>query len=411
MVRPRGDASAPAGGVVRIGDAVLPLGPLAESGLLPAEARAAAEAGSGDTLNELFALGAGPRRALRAALHDLLVQGSPHQAVVAELLAPVDDIAVLLPASIGDYTDFYVGYHHAMNVGKQFRPDNPLSPNYRWVPIGYHGRASSVRVSGTEVVRPSGQALPQGVSRPVFGPTAKLDYELELGVWIGPSSRLGEPIAIDEAESHIAGFCLLNDWSARDIQSWEYQPLGPFLAKNFGSTVSPWVVTPEALLPYRVPPMQRSSEEPAPLPHLDSPGHRQTGGIDLELEVSITSTRMREARLPPQVLARSSTRHMYWSVAQMVTHHTSNGCDLRSGDLLGTGTLSGPQPGTEGSLLELTHGGSTPVSLPTGEQRTFLEDGDEITMTARARRAGRPSIGFGQCVSRIAPARHTNQKA
>ncbi len=387
-------------GVVRIGDDVLDLRALAASGLLDEQAQGAAQAAAGGTLNELFGLGAGPRIALRSALQSLLAEGSPQQRAAAEFLAPVAEVDVLLPARIGDYTDFYVGIHHARNIGALFRPDDPLLPNYKWMPIAYHGRASSVRVSGTPVVRPNGQL--KLAEAPTFGPTRRLDFELELGVWIGPGNRLGEPISLAQAESHVAGYCLLNDWSARDVQAWEYQPLGPFLAKNFGTTVSPWVITPEALAPFRIP-VNRPPGDPGPLAYLDSDAHRAHGGLDLQLDVLLRTARMREAGAAPHVIARSSTRHMYWSVGQMVTHHTSNGCDLRPGDLLGSGTLSGPEPGSAGSLMELSHGGDDPITLPNGETRTFLEDGDEITLRARAQRQGAAAIGFGECVAVVNP--------
>jgi fumarylacetoacetase len=390
-------------GVVRIGDAVLDLRELAASGLLTGPAQAAAQAAAGSTLNELFALGAVPRIALRRALHSLLVEGAPDRQSVAAFLTPVSEVDVLLPAHIGDYTDFYVGIHHARNIGALFRPDAPLLPNYKWIPIAYHGRASSVRVSGTPIIRPHGQLKPDPAHAPMLAPTRRLDFELELGVWIGPGNRLGERVPLDHAEAHVAGYCLLNDWSARDVQAWEYQPLGPFLAKNFGTTVSPWVITPEALAPYRIP-VSRPSDDPEPLAYLDSPSHRAHGGLDVGLEVRICTLRMRETGEVPQVISRSSSRHMYWSVGQLVAHHTSNGCDLRPGDLFGSGTLSGPQPGSAGSLLELSHGGTDPVTLPDGETRTFLEDGDEITLTAHARRPGAATIGFGECVAMVQPA-------
>jgi len=391
------------GGVVRIGDMVLHLRGIAESGLLTGEAQTAAESAADGTLNALFALGSGPRVALRRALHALLAEGAPQQQTVAALLTPLPDVDVLLPARIGDYTDFYVGIHHARNVGALFRPDNPLLPNYKWVPVGYHGRASSVQVSGTPVTRPHGQLKGPDAPAPVLAPTRRLDFELELGAWIGPGNRLGEPVRLDDAESHIAGYCLLNDWSARDVQAWEYQPLGPFLAKSFGTTVSPWVITPEALAPFRIP-FDRPDDDPAPLPYLDSSLHRASGGLDIGLEVRISTARMRDDGEPPHPIARSSSRHMYWTFAQLVTHHTSNGCNLQPGDLLGSGTLSGPDTGSEGSLLELSHGGTDSITLPNGETRTFLEDGDEITLSARAHRPGAATIGFGECVAVVQPA-------
>jgi fumarylacetoacetase len=413
------DPSARPHGVVRVGDEVLDLGHVAESVLLEGPAQTAAEAGARDSLGSLFALGPVPRRALRAALQDLLVDRGPtdgdtgRQAVLRAALRPVDEVEVLLPARIGDYTDFYVGIEHARNVGALFRPDAPLLPNYKWVPIAYHGRASTVRVSGSDVHRPAGQVLPTGASAPEFRPTEKLDFELELGVWIGSGVEAGRPVSIDRAEGHVAGYCLLNDWSARDIQAWEYQPLGPFLSKNFATTVSGWVVTPEALAPFRAR-VARPTADPRPLPHLatsvdgadDGAGDGAGGGLDITLEVLLSTAAMRRAGHAAARLSSSSTRHMYWSVAQMITHHTSNGCDLRPGDLLGSGTLSGPEPGAQGSLLELTRNGTTPIRLPSGELRTFLEDGDEVTLRARATRDGIGSVGFGDCVAVVQTAQN-----
>ena len=309
-----------------------------------------------------------------------------------------------LPCAIGDYTDFYVGIHHANNIGKQFRPDNPLLPNYKHIPIGYHGRASSVRPSGTPVRRPNGQTKAPDDAGPAFGPCQRLDYELELGVWIGSGNALGEPIRIDRAADSIAGYCLLNDWSARDVQAWEYQPLGPFLAKNFGSTISPWVITPEALAPFRIPQPPRPECDPTPLSYLVGAADQQGGALDLELEVLIATGTMRERGLPPHRLSASNARHMYWTAAQMIAHHTCGGCDLHPGDLLGTGTISGPDRASCGSILEATLGGKEPVRLETGEERRFLEDGDEILMRAIARRDGFATIGFGECRAVVLPA-------
>ncbi|WP_263143645.1 fumarylacetoacetase [Pseudomonas sp. RIT-PI-AD] len=397
----------PRGGVA-IGDAILDLREAREAGLLQGDAAHAAEAASGTDLNPFFSLGAAPRRALRAALLELLAEGSARQneaqALGERLLVPMASCELHLPARIGDYTDFYVGIHHANNVGKLFRPDNPLLPNYKYVPIGYHGRASTICVSGTPVRRPNGQTLPPGQEVPSFGPSKRLDYELELGVWIGQGNALGEPIAIDHAEDHVAGYCLLNDWSARDVQAWEYQPLGPFLAKNFASTVSPWVVTAEALEPFRQAQAPRPAGDPQPLDYLLGEHDQAAGAFDIELEVLILTDAMREQGLPPHRLALSNARHMYWTVAQMVTHHTVGGCMLQAGDLLGTGTLSGPEPDQFGSLLETTFGGKQPITLPGGEQRTFLQDGDEVILRARCRREGYPSIGFGECRGRLLPA-------
>lgn len=404
---PFGIFSPPGGakrGGVAIGDLILDLAGLAASGLFAGEALAAAIAASGENLNPLLALGAGPRLALRRALSALLSNDGGNQAALAPLLHAAADCALHLPCAIGDYTDFYVGIHHAMNVGALFRPENPLLPNYKHLPIGYHGRASSVRPSGTPVRRPNGQTKGPNDPGPIFGPSRRLDYELELGLWIGPGSNLGEPIPIAEAASHIAGLCLLNDWSARDVQAWEYQPLGPFLAKNFASTISPWIVTAEALAPFRMPPSPRASDDPAVLPYLLDPADQAAGGLALGLEVLISTAVARERGLAPELLSASDARYMYWSFAQMVAHHTSGGCDLRPGDLVGTGTISGPKPGSHGSLLEASTGGKQPVVLTTGEERRFVEDGDEILLRARASREGFVSIGFGECRAVVLPA-------
>jgi fumarylacetoacetase len=395
---------APRGGVA-IGDHVLDLPAALAAGLFAGEAARAAEAASGDALNGFFALGAAPRRALRARLSEILSLGSDDRARAEPCLRPLADCTPHLPARIGDYTDFYVGIHHATNIGKVFRPDNPLLPNYKYVPIGYHGRASSLRVSGTDLRRPKGQLKAPEAEAPRFAPCERLDYELELGIWVGPGNALGEPVPVGEAASHVAGYCLLNDWSARDIQAWEYQPLGPFLSKNFASTLSPWVVTPEALAPFRIAQPPRPEGDPAPLPHLLDEADQRAGAFDLELEVLLATARMREQGLPPHRVSLSNTRHMYWTVAQMLAHHTSNGCNLQPGDLLGSGTISAPDPTGFGSLLETTRGGGEPLALPSGESRRFLEDGDEITLRARARRDGAAPIGFGECRAAILPAR------
>ena len=399
----------PAGGPPRtgvaIGDHILDLPGALAAGLLAGDAGHAAEAAPGGTLNALLALGSGPRQALRARLSEILREGSPDRPKAAPLLHPAAACALHLPVTIGDYTDFYVGVHHATNIGKQFRPDNPLLPNYKHIPIGYHGRASSVRASGVPVRRPNGQTKTPDAAGPAFGPSGRLDYELELGVWVGPGTELGEPLPIARAADHIAGYCLLNDWSARDMQAWEYQPLGPFLSKNFTSTVSCWIVTPEALAPYRIPQPARPLGDPRPLPYLLDDADQSSGAFDVELEVLLLTAAMRAQRMAPYRLSTSNTHHMYWTAAQMVAHHTSGGCDLRPGDLLGTGTISGPGAESCGSILETTLGGREPVELPTGEQRRFLEDGDEVLMQARARRDGFASIGFGECRAVIQPAR------
>jgi fumarylacetoacetase len=404
---PFGVFSPPGGerrGGVAIGDSILDLTSALAAGLFAGEAAEAAEAASQETLNGFFALGAGPRRALRARLSALLATGSAERDAAARCLHAASGCALHVPAVIGDYTDFYVGIHHATNIGRVFRPDNPLLPNYKHVPIGYHGRASSVRASGTDVRRPKGQLKPAEAAAPRFGPCERLDYELELGIWIGPGNALGEPVPIGAAADRIAGFCLLNDWSARDIQAWEYQPLGPFLSKSFGSTISPWVITPEALAPFRIAQSPRPEGDPAPLPYLLDDADQQGGGFDIALEVLIETAAMREVGLPPHRLSLSSTRHMYWTVAQMVAHHTSGGCDLNPGDLFGSGTLSAPDPAGFGSLLETTRGGQAPVALPGGETRRFLEDGDAVILRARAARQGAVGIGFGECRARILPA-------
>ncbi|GAA0589906.1 fumarylacetoacetase [Craurococcus roseus] len=405
---PLGVFTPPGGGVPRggvaIGDMVLDLAAAHAAGLFTDEAARAAEAAAGGTLNALFALGAGPRRALRARLSELLAEGGAGRGEAEACLHPAARCALHLPSRIGDYTDFYVGIHHATNVGKQFRPDNPLLPNYKWVPIGYHGRASSVVPSGTPVRRPNGQRKRADEAAPSHGPSRNLDYELELGVWIGPGNALGEPIPIGAAAGHVAGFCLLNDWSARDIQGWEYQPLGPFLAKSFGTTVSPWAVTPEALAPFRAAQPPRPEGDPAPLPYLWDEADQREGALALELEVLLLTPGLRERGLPPHRLALSDARHMYWTAAQIVTHHASNGCNLRPGDLLGTGTISAPGEEGCGSLLETTQGGKKPIRLASGEERRFLEDGDEVLLRARARREGFATIGFGECRGSVLPA-------
>ena len=381
-----------------IGDRIADLADLAP--LLPDAVQGAL---SQPTLNALLALPAADRAALRSRLSALL-SGDAHRAQVEAALHPAAACAMHLPARIGDYTDFYVGIHHATNIGRLFRPDNPLLPNYKHVPIGYHGRASSVRVSGAPVVRPNGQRKgPQDVD-PMFGPCARLDYELEMGVWIGEGNALGAPIAIGDAHAHVAGLSLLNDWSARDMQAWEYQPLGPFLAKNFLTTVSPWIVTAEALAPFRIAQPPRPEGDPAPLPYLRDADDQAKGAYAIALEATLTTAAMRAAGTAPHRLTAVQLSNMYWTVAQMVTHHASNGCDLHPGDLLGTGTISGPEAGTRGSLMEITGNGTEPVTLPSGETRRFLEDGDELTLSARAAANGFVPIGFGECRGTVAPA-------
>ena len=403
VFRRRGSREALRGGVA-IGDQILDLAAAHARGAFSGIAARAAMAAAGDTLNALMALGPEAWSALRAALSDALQSGAPQEALLRDALVAQADAEFALPAHIGDYTDFYTSVHHATNVGRLFRPDNPLLPNYKWVPIGYHGRASSVIVSGQPFHRPIGQSMPAGATAPVVGPSRRLDYELELGIFIGRGNALGERIAMANAESHVFGLCLLNDWSARDIQPWEYQPLGPFLAKNFATTISPWIVTLEALAPYRTA-WSRPAGDPEPLPYLDAPTLRSEGAIDIQLEVTLQSARMRESGLAPHRLCRTSYRHAYWTLAQLVTHHTVNGCNLQSGDLLGTGTLSGPTADEMGALLELTAGGKQPVTLPDGEQRTFIEDGDRVALHGHCAAPGFVRLGFGACEATLLPAR------
>jgi fumarylacetoacetase len=380
---------------VAIGDYVLDLTAIAD--LLDEEWRADLIQ---PVLNAWLARGAGAQRALRERLIELLSDERYRDDIEPQLTGQTE-VRLHVPCLIGDYTDFYVGIHHATNVGRQFRPDNPLLPNYKYVPIGYHGRASSVRASGEPVIRPSGQRKPPDADAPEYGPSRRLDYELELGIWIGEGNELGQPIPIGEAPDHIAGYCLLNDWSARDLQAWEYQPLGPFLAKNFMTSISAWVVSPQALAPFRKPMPPRPPGDPQPLRYLDDAADRAAGALAIQLEVTLTSEKMRASGLPPHVLSRGSAdAAMYWSAAQIVAHHSSNGCNLLPGDLIGTGTLSTDSAEGLGSLLEISQGGKRPVELPGGETRSFLEDGDEITLKAWCEGEG-VRIGFGECIGRI----------
>jgi fumarylacetoacetase len=395
-----GTGEAPSGGVA-IGSFALDVGACAEGGMFDGAALPAAAACASSSLNGLMALGQRHWSALRLRLHELLRSDHPdlhgHRSGIEQRLVPLEEIEMGVPAAIGDYTDFYASVVHATNVGRMLRPESPLLDNYKHVPVGYHGRASSVVVSGSPVHRPSGQSRPDGAERPVFGPSRRLDFEVEVGVFIGPGNPLGSPIPIGAVDEHIFGLCLVNDWSARDIQRWEYQPLGPFLAKSFATSVSPWVVSMEALEPFRRPAFVRPEGDPAPLAYLSSEEQVRIGGLDVVVEARILSARMREASVEPMLISRCSLGDLYWTVGQMVTHHASNGCNLRPGDLVATGTLSGPGPESKGCLLELTWGGTKPLGLPTGERRSFLEDGDEISLRARAAASGYVSIGFGEC--------------
>ena len=385
-----------------IGDMILDLKGLSGAGLLDEHWSLALGL---STLNAWFAHGPKDARELRKRLSELLSNGA-HRPTVEKHLVRQSAAAMHLPCAIGDYTDFYVGIHHATNVGRQFRPDNPLLPNYKYVPIGYHGRASSVRASGEPVIRPRGQRKPPDAELPDYGPSRRLDYELELGIFVGRGNPLGTPIPIGGAAEHIAGYCLLNDWSARDLQAWEYQPLGPFLAKNFLTSISPWVVMAEALAPFRKPMPARPDGDPAPLPYLFDEADQAKGGLGIRLEVTLSTARMREAGISPHVLSRGeAAAAMYWSAAQIVAHHSSNGCNLQPGDLIGTGTLSTSEDTGLGSLLEISQGGKQPIALPTGEARSFLEDGDELTLSARCEAPDAVTIGFGNCTGRILPAR------
>jgi fumarylacetoacetase len=390
---------------VAIGDQIVDIGESLSANLWSGKARDVARWCDRPSLNELMQAPKDSLSQFRERLSELLTGTPGDDSVINPLppgaLVPMADAVMFRPAEIGDYTDFYASIYHATNVGKIFRPDSPLLPNYKYVPIGYHGRASSIIMSGTEVTRPNGQMLPNGAKDPTFGPTQMLDYEAEVGFFVGRGNDLGKSVPIDQAEERLFGICLVNDWSARDIQSWEYQPLGPFLSKSFATTISPWVVTWEALEPYRVPGFFRPPGDPQPLAYLSSEKDRNEGGIDLTVEVYIRSMLMREGRLRPSRLSAASLADMYWTAAQMLTHHTSNGCNLRPGDLFASGTISGPDKGSQGCMLELTKRGTEPVVLPTGEERKFLHDGDEIILRAYFQREGAARIGLGECAGLI----------
>ncbi|HEX3419328.1 MAG TPA: fumarylacetoacetase [Stellaceae bacterium] len=400
----------PAGGTPRggvaIGDRILDLPAALEAGLFSGEAARAAEAAAGAALNPLMASGKSARLALRRRLSALLSADGPDRAKIeplaARLLHNAADCTLHLPATVGSFTDFFAGIHHARNGGMRRDPNNPLNPNYKYIPVAYHSRASSVRPSGVPIRRPSGQRKAANEDVPTFGPAQKLDYELELAVWIGPGNELGEPIPIAEAGDHVFGLGLVNDWSARDVQGWESQPLGPFLAKNFGTTVSPWIITTEALTPFRAAQPARPAGDPRPLPYLWDEADQQTGAFDIALEALLLTEGLRAKGLPPHRMSASNTTDLYWTLAQLVAHHTCGGCNLAAGDLFGTGTISGPTPEGYGSLMELSADGQRRIALASGETRTFLENGDEVIFRAHCRKAGRTPIGFGECRARVA---------
>ncbi|MCW1719080.1 fumarylacetoacetase [Pseudoalteromonas sp. A3] len=391
-------------GGVAIGDQVIDLAKLSHLNIFTGDAKTALDAASESTLNTFMGLGEQYWSALRLALSKALREGAQQQKEMQSTLIAQADIEFSLPCRIGDYTDFYTSIYHATAVGSLFRPDNPLLPNYKWVPIGYHGRSSSIDVSGQTFHRPKGQTKAPDADTPSFGPCKRLDYELELGIYLGKGNELGDAIAIENAENHVFGFCVFNDWSARDLQAWEYQPLGPFLAKNFASTVSPWIVTTEALAPFRTS-WTRDENDPQPMPYLESAANREQGAFDIQMDVKIQTQKMRDENHQPTQVSASSFKHSYWTVAQMVTHHTVNGCNFMPGDMLGSGTQSGPTHEEAGSLLELSRGGKEKITLSNGEQRSFLEDGDNVIMRGWCEKPGYARIGFGSVESTVLPAK------
>lgn len=389
-------------GGVAIGDYVLDLTAVMAAGLLPATVEDAARKAASSTLNELMALPAPQRRALRTALSDLLAEGAERHEHTARFLLPLADVELALPARIENFSDYYSSIHHATNVGALFRPDNPILPNYRWLPVGYTGRVSSIRVSGVDVTRPKGQLKAPDAPAPSYEPCKRLDYEVELGMLIGTGNALGTTVDIRDADEHIFGVCLLNDWSARDIQTWEYQPLGPMLSKSFMTSISPWVVTLDALEPYRTG-FARPDGDPEPLPHLWCETLRERGSIDIRIQMYLQTARMRDAGEAPHLISDSRFTDAYWSMAQLVAHQTSNGTNLCPGDLMGSGTLSGPAPLSRACLLEMTQGGKNPITLPNGEQRGFLADGDTVVMRGYCQKEGAVRIGFGECRTTVLP--------
>jgi fumarylacetoacetase len=403
IFRRTGSTEAFRGGVA-IGDQVVDLAALGNAGFINGDAGQALANCNKPTLNDLMGMAPKYWAALRLALSEALATGSASQQSVSGCLVAQSDVEYDLPCVIGDYTDFYTSIHHATSVGSLFRPDNPLLPNYKWIPIGYHGRSSSIAVSGQEFHRPKGQLKPPTAETPSMGACKRLDYEMEMGIYIGGGNALGDTIAIEDAEDAVFGMCLFNDWSARDIQAWEYQPLGPFLAKNFASTVSPWVVTNEALAPFRAA-WSRDSNDPQPLDYLTSTQNSEQGSYDVELEVFVETAKMRDGGEAPAKLSQSNFHHSYWTVGQMVAHHTVNGCNFRPGDFIGSGTQSGPSFEESGSMLELSKGGKQQIDLGNGETRTFLEDGDSVIMRGYCQRDGAARIGFGEVSALVLPAK------
>lgn len=391
-------------GGVAIGDQVLDLAAVASANIFSGSVQLALEAASQSTLNALMDMGEEGNSALRLALSKALREKSELQSALAPTLIDQQQVEFSMPCHIGDYTDFYTSIYHATAIGKLFRPDNPLLPNYKWIPIGYHGRSSTIGISGQQFHRPIGQTKAPDATAPSFGPCKRLDYELEMGLFVGKSTQMGDLINIEQAEQHLFGVCIFNDWSARDIQAWEYQPLGPFLAKSFASTISPWIVTMEALAPYRTE-FTRPETDPHPLPHLTSDKNNQYGGLNIDLSCFIHTQTMRDNNQHMAQLSKSNFKYSYWTPAQLITHHASNGCAMHSGDLLGSGTQSGPTYEEAGSLLELSKGGKTPIELPNGEKRTFLEDGDSIIMRASCTKKGAARIGFGEVNATVLPAK------
>ncbi len=393
---------------VAIGDRIFDIYEALKEDLFDGVAERASDLHMLSSLNLLMSLDKEQWSELRRRTSELLKDNNTEirgkRGLIDKLFAPISESELLLPARIGNYTDFYASVYHATNIGKMFRPDQPLMPNYKWVPIGYHGRASSIVVSGATIHRPVGQIKDDNAEAPTFGPSKVLDYELEVGFFVGQGNERGSPIKTTESEDHIFGLCLVNDWSARDIQRWEYQPLGPFLSKSFATTISPWVVTMEALAPFRAPAFERPAGDPEPLPYLDSLVNRNRGGFDIKLEVLISTDQMREKGIAPYRLSSSNTQDLYWTFAQMLTHHASNGCNLRPGDLIASGTVSGATKDSPGCLIELTERGANPIQLPTGEVRRFLQDGDEVIFRGYCEREGFRRIGFGECRGVVMPA-------